>query len=64
MTHKPSTHGADCFCGRRARWHVSCWAFGCANLCGIHARAAQRRSLWSAIFSDPIVVDEEGKVVV
>jgi hypothetical protein len=52
--HDPATHGDRCFCGRTARWHVDCAIHGCANLCGIHARAIQRRSLWSAVFSPPI----------
>lgn len=57
--HEPSNHGARCYCGRRARWHVDCWVVGCANLCGIHARVVQRQSLYTAIFGPPIVVDHE-----
>jgi hypothetical protein len=53
--HDATTHGARCFCGRRARWHVDGGVQGCANLCGIHARVVQRRSLWSAVFSAPII---------
>jgi hypothetical protein len=57
--HNPATHGRECFCGRRARWHVDCAVWGCANLCGIHARAAQRRSLYSAVFGRPIITNEQ-----
>lgn len=53
--HDPDQHRAVCYCGRPARWHVDCGRGCCANLCGIHARAAQRRSLWSAVFSAPII---------
>lgn len=58
--HVAETHRAVCFCGRRVRWHVDAGeVLGCANLCGIHARALQRRSLWSAVFSSPIIHPKE-----
>lgn len=57
--HDPATHTDRCFCGRPARWHVDGGVQGCANLCGIHARVVQRRSLWSAVFSDPIIIRKE-----
>lgn len=59
MKHDPKIHGDRCArpgCGRRARWHVDCAIWGCANLCGIHARVIQRRSLYSAVFGDPIII--------
>ena len=34
-------HGANCFCGRPARWHVS-YGSGCGNVCGIHKRSCER----------------------
>lgn len=56
--HDPDQHRRECFCGRAARWHVDAGEpGGCANLCGIHARAVQRRSLWSAVFGPPIVIE-------
>jgi hypothetical protein len=54
----PDAHGARCFCGRRARWHVEAGVQGCGNFCGIHARVIQRRSLWSAVFNDPLIMKE------
>lgn len=53
----PDGHGDRCHCGRRARWHVDCQVHGCANLCGIHARAIQRRSLYSAVFNPPNIIE-------
>lgn len=57
--HDAATHASVCHCGRRARWHVDCAIFGCGNFCGIHARAIQRRSLWTAVFGDPIIIKEK-----
>lgn len=54
--HHPDRHGETCWCGRRARWHVDCAIHGCANLCGIHARTIQRKSMFSAVFGSPIIV--------
>lgn len=37
-------HKATCHCGRKATKHVT-WLWGCGNVCGIHARSIQRKSV-------------------
>lgn len=34
-------HGDHCYCGRKARWHVS-YGSGCGNVCGTHKNAILR----------------------
>lgn len=40
--HDPKQHGTLCYCGRKAKVHIS-YGTGCANVCGIHARTISRR---------------------
>jgi hypothetical protein len=35
---KRTGHPSDCYCGRRARWHVM-YGSGCGNVCGTHMRS-------------------------
>jgi hypothetical protein len=58
--HPPETHGPMCSrCRRRAaKWHVDCGTAGCSNLCGVCAGVVKRRSLSSAVHSDPIIVPD------
>jgi hypothetical protein len=56
--HSPASHSDRCAhtgCRWKARWHIDCGRGRCGNYCGTHTRVLQRRSLWSAVCSTPII---------
>ena len=56
MTHWPEAHTDRCYCGRPATSHVTYGADAhreCANVCGLHRAAIQRRSKKHVVVVEP-----------